>query len=122
MNKREMQKFKKLLLAESEHLTKGIRTIGEDSLQAAERDVTTDMTSFAEAGTNTNDRETALKLAGGESKMLREVGEALMRIEDGDYGKGVDCEKDIPEKRLEVFPAAKRCVECKARFEKEEEL
>lgn len=122
MKKREMQKFKKLLLAESEHLTKGIRTIGEDSLQAAERDVATDMTSFAEAGTNTNDRETALKLAGGESKMLREVGEALMRIEDGDYGKCVDCEKDIPEKRLEVFPAAKRCVECKARFEKEEEL
>ncbi len=122
MKKREMEKFKKLLFAESEHLTKGIRTIGEDTLRAAEQDVATDMTSFAEAGTDTNDRETALRLASGESRMLREVGEALMRIEDGTYGKCIDCEKDIPVKRLEVFPAAKHCVECKERFEKEEEL
>ena len=122
MKKREMEKFKKLLFAESAHLTKGIRTIGEDTLRAAEQDVATDMTSFAEAGTDTNDRETALRLAGGESRMLREVGEALMRIEDGTYGECIDCEKDIPVKRLEVFPAAKRCVECKERFEKEGEL
>ncbi len=122
MKKRETGKFKKLLLAESQHLTKGIRTIGEDTLQAAELDVATDMTSFAEAGTDTNDRETALKLAGGESQMLREVGEALMRIEDGTYGKCIDCEKDIPVKRLEVFPAAERCIECKERFEKDGKL
>ena len=122
MKKREMEKFKKLLFAESEHLTKGIRTIGEDTLRAAEQDVATDMTSFAEAGTDTNDRETALKLASGESQMLREVGEALMRIEDGTYGECIDCKTDIPGKRLAVFPAAEHCVECKERFEKEREL
>ena len=121
MKKREMQKFKKLLLAESAHLTKGIRTIGEDTLEAARGDVATDLASFAEAGTDTNDRETALKLAGGESQMLREVGEALKRIDDGTYGRCIDCGEDIPIKRLEVFPAAKRCVACKARFEKEGE-
>ena len=119
MKKREMQKFKKLLLAEGEHLTKGIRTIGEDTLKAAEQEGSSDMTSFAEAGTDNNDRETALRLAGGESQMLREVSEALLRIEEGTYGKCVDCDEEIPVKRLEVFPAAKRCVECKSRFEKE---
>lgn len=119
MKKREMQKFKKLLFAEGEHLTKGIRTIGEDTLQAAGQEAGTDMSSFAEAGTDNNDRETALRLAGGESQMLREVSEALLRIEEGTYGKCVDCDEEIPVKRLEVFPAAKRCVECKSRFEKE---
>lgn len=119
MKKREMQKFKKLLLTEGEHLTKGIRTIGEDTLQAAGQKAASDMSSFAEAGTDNNDRETALKLAGGESQMLREVSEALLRIEEGTYGKCVDCDEEIPVKRLEVFPAAKRCVECKSRFEKE---
>jgi len=121
MTKREMQKFKKLLLAEGAHLTKGIRTIGEDTLQATDREVATDLTSFAEAGTDNNDRETALKLASGESQMLQGVAEALKRIEEGSYGKCIDCEKDIPVKRLEVFPAAKRCVECKSRFEKDGE-
>lgn len=122
MKKREMQKFRKLLFAESEHLTKGIRTIGADTLQAVGQEAASDMSSFAEAGTDNNDRETALRLAGGESQMLREVSEALLRIEEGSYGKCVDCDEDIPVKRLEVFPAAKRCVECKSRFEKEGEF
>lgn len=121
MTKREMQRFKKLLLAESERLTKGIRTIGEDTLQAADREVATDLTSFAEAGTDNNDRETALKLASGESQMLQAVAEALKRIEEGTYGSCIDCKNDIPVKRLEVFPAAKRCIDCKSRFEKEGE-
>lgn len=119
MKKREMQKFKKLLMSESEHLTKGIRTIGEDTLNAADHEVATDLTSFAEAGTDNNDRETALRLASGESALLRDVGDALQRIQDGKYGKCIDCDEDIPVKRLEVFPAAKRCVECKSRFERE---
>ena len=122
MKKREMQKFKKLLMAEGEHLTKGIRTIGEDTLKAAEQEGSSDMTSFAEAGTDNNDRETALRLASGESQLLGAVSEALSRIEEGTYGKCSDCDKDIPLKRLEVFPAAKRCVECKVRFEKEGEF
>ncbi len=122
MKKREMQKFKKLLMAEGEHLTKGIRTIGEDTLKAAEQEGSSDMTSFAEAGTDNNDRETALRLASGESQLLSAVGDALSRIEEGTYGKCCDCDKEIPVRRLEVFPAAKRCVECKARFEKEGEF
>ena len=122
MKKREMQKFKKLLMAEGEHLTKGIRTIGEDTLKAAEQEGSSDMTSFAEAGTDNNDRETALRLASGESELLGAVAEALSRIEDGSYGKCIDCDEDIPLKRMEVFPAAKRCVKCKSRFEKEAAL
>lgn len=120
MNKREMQKFKKLLYAEGEHLLKGIRTIGADTLESAQGDIAMDLTSFAEAGTDTNDRETALRLAGGESEMLQAVAEALKRIEDGTYGKCLECGEDIPVKRLEAFPAASHCVECKSRLEKEQ--
>lgn len=119
MKKRDMQKFKKLLMTESDHLLKGIRTIGEDSLKAASNEAVSDMTSFAEAGTDNNERETSLRLAGSESEMLQAVSDALLRIGDGSYGKCIDCEQDIPVKRLDVFPAAKRCVGCKSKFEKE---
>lgn len=121
MKKRDMQKFKTLLMEQSGKLTKGIRTISEDTLEATKGEDKSDMTSFAEAGTGTNDRETALRLAGGESEMLRGVSEALERISDGSYGQCIDCENDIPVKRLEVFPAAKRCIGCKSKFEKESE-
>ncbi len=119
MKKRDMQKFKKLLMAESDHLMKGIRTIGEDALKAASNESVSDMTSFAAAGTDNNERETSLRLAGSESEMLQGVSDAILRIKDGSYGQCIDCELDIPVKRLEVFPAAKRCVECKSKFERE---
>ena len=67
MNKREMQKFKKLLLAEADHLSKGIKTIERNTIEGTLSESTGDLTSFAEAGTDNNDRETALRVASGES-------------------------------------------------------
>ncbi len=119
MNKRERQKFKKLLMDERNHLRQGIKTLEADTLQSGERDTTGDLASFAEAGTDANDRDTGLRLASGESEMLREVDEALIRVEDGTYGVCIDCEKPIPVKRLEVYPSAQRCVQCKQIYERE---
>ena len=53
--------------------------------------------------------------------MLNAVADALQRIEDGSYGKCMDCEDNIPKGRLEVYPAAKRCVACKEIYEKEQD-
>lgn len=37
---------------------------------------------------------------------------ALTRIDDGDYGYCVECGEEIPQKRLELNPAAALCVHC----------
>lgn len=118
MNKRELKKFQKLLMAERDHLSKGIRKIEQDTLEGSERESVGDLTSFAEAGTDNNERETALRVASGESDWLREVADALQRIEDKSYGVCEGCEEDIPVKRLEVFPSARYCVGCQAKVEK----
>jgi DnaK suppressor protein len=52
-----------------------------------------------------------------EQALLTEVQNALKRIEDGTYGHCVDCDKLIPEKRLEAIPWASRCVEDEAKLE-----
>lgn len=121
MNKREVEKFKKLLYAEGKHFTEGIKSIERDTLESANGDKSGDFSGFAEAGTDNNDRETALRLASGETQMLNAVADALQRIEDGTYGKCMDCEDNIPKGRLEVYPAAKRCVVCKEVYEKEQD-
>ncbi len=46
---------------------------------------------------------------------LRLVNEALDRIESGDYGTCLLCEKPIPEKRLRALPWARYCVTCQER-------
>jgi len=37
---------------------------------------------------------------------------ALTRIADGEYGYCVECGEEIPQKRLELNPAAALCVRC----------
>jgi DnaK suppressor protein len=43
---------------------------------------------------------------------IRNIDDALMRIARGIYGECCDCLQPIALKRLEVNPAARRCVIC----------
>jgi DnaK suppressor protein len=45
-------------------------------------------------------------------KLLREVSEALRRIESGSYGICARCEEPISPKRLDAVPWARYCVTC----------
>ena len=119
MNKRDLKKFESLLLQERHRLATGIERLEEGSLYQPASDHVADVSSYAEVGTDNNERETALSLASGESDLLTDVMQALKRIEDGAYGVCPGCSKDIPKKRLEVFPAAACCVECQSKLEKE---
>jgi len=49
--------------------------------------------------------------------LLTEVQQALERIEQGTYGKCVNCGRPIPEKRLEAIPWAARDVKCEEQLE-----
>jgi RNA polymerase-binding protein DksA len=52
-----------------------------------------------------------------DTRELLDIGAALARLDDGSYGECVDCGVDIPLARLDVQPAAARCIECQERFE-----
>jgi DnaK suppressor protein len=44
--------------------------------------------------------------------LLREINEALSRVEDGTYGECMECEDPISHKRLNAIPWAKYCIDC----------
>lgn len=46
-------------------------------------------------------------------KQLHEVLAALEKMENGTYGTCENCGKEISIERLEAYPAAKTCIECK---------
>ena len=48
---------------------------------------------------------------------LRDIEEALRKIEEGTYGICDECEGDIPLGRLNVMPFALRCVDCQEKRE-----
>ena len=51
-----------------------------------------------------------------------EVIAALARVDDGSYGRCVDCTGPVPEPRLEARPATARCVPCQAKRDRRRRL
>ena len=64
------------------------------------------------------DRELDLLLGDREREKLRNIDEALMKIDEGEYGICEECEEEIPVGRLRIVPFARYCVRCKADIEK----
>ena len=45
-------------------------------------------------------------------KLLREISDALLRLDHGTYGICAECEEPISNKRLDALPWARYCVTC----------
>jgi DnaK suppressor protein len=58
------------------------------------------------------ERDLAIGNVDRDSKLLRQVKAALIRIHAGHFGNCVDCEEAISPKRLAAVPWATRCIQC----------
>lgn len=63
------------------------------------------------------DREIALERADQLTEEEREIGAALLRLRDGDYGRCAACGASIAFDRLRAQPMAARCLDCQQRAE-----
>lgn len=123
MTKKELEKFEKLLIEERDRIVHGLNSLkGEVLYQPLSDRSTADPNAAADIGTDSFERETALQVVGNESRELYEIEQALLRIKNGTYGICEGTGKPIPKKRLEVFPAARYCVEYQAELEKSGQL
>ncbi len=55
------------------------------------------------------------------SETLNKINDALVRLEQGDYGNCFDCGEEIAEKRLRALPFAVRCKDCEEARENAEQ-
>src|SRR5881398_1055833 len=105
MNKSSLKEIKEKLLAERELLIEKLK--GNDlSVDDAE---TPDPVDLAVRNYSKN---VMLAVSENESRQLTLIDEALMRIDDNEYGVCQNCEKDISPKRLQAIPWARYCIEC----------
>ncbi len=51
------------------------------------------------------------------AELVARIGQALERLGAGRYGRCVECDEDIPVKRLRALPVAIRCLSCESRRE-----
>ncbi|MEV7808319.1 TraR/DksA family transcriptional regulator [Microbispora sp. NPDC088329] len=74
--------------------------------------------SLADAGAHLTDADRTRAMLDAASRQRTAVLAALKRLDDGGYGRCVDCGTLVPEGRLEARPEAARCVQCQSRAER----
>uniref|UniRef100_A0AAU2K4I1 TraR/DksA family transcriptional regulator n=1 Tax=Streptomyces sp. NBC_00049 TaxID=2903617 RepID=A0AAU2K4I1_9ACTN len=72
----------------------------------------------ADTGTKNITRESELALAANASQMLEQSERALERLEAGTYGLCENCGQPIGKARMQAFPRATLCVDCKQKQER----
>ncbi|MFJ7265872.1 TraR/DksA family transcriptional regulator [Streptomyces sp. NPDC099050] len=72
----------------------------------------------ADTGTKNITRESELALAANANSMLEQTERALERLESGTYGLCENCGQPIGKARMQAFPRATLCVDCKQKQER----
>ncbi len=121
MNKKDLEKFKKMLLKKREDIITEMNNITKDTLSKSQREASGDLSGYsfhmADAATDNYDREFSLNLATDSQKVIYAVDEALGRIRDKTYGRCLKCNKEISRKRLRAVPYATLCINCQRKEE-----
>ena len=113
MNHKKRHHFKKLLLDELRRHAQYINDEQARALDIANDDVM-ESSDLALRGVI---QELALKLSDHESKIVADIDQALMRMEEGSYGMCIRCGHEIDERRLEALPTARYDAACQAEVE-----
>ena len=113
MDNAKLNYFKDILLRKRNTLS-GIVQRTED--YGREKDQNTqDITDMA---VESYTREFLFGKSAGDRRMLRDIQDALSRIDDRTYGVCENCDGEINSRRLEAVPWAAMCVKCQELLEK----
>lgn len=112
MNKKEMEKFKKLLIEKREDLLNMVRAKKERDMQDVE------IGDEIDSASQMTEKELLFELADSEKTTLDAIESALRRIEKGTYGLCESCRAKIPEPRLKAIPWVRYCIKCQSDAEK----
>jgi RNA polymerase-binding protein DksA len=110
-------RYQTLLLEERERVERAIANLREDHPGRMDEEVeeiaATQDNHLAETATVTLDREIDYTLEENSTRMLAAIDAALGRIREGTYGTCTACGRAIAEPRLEAYPWASLCIDCK---------
>jgi DnaK suppressor protein len=116
MNAKKLEHFKKILHAQLRDLTNQVTDDRAAAIDSAD-DNAKDVVDKSQQDVN---QELALQLGERASRMIADIDQALLRIDEGTYGKCERCGKEIDERRLEAVPTARYDAVCQEAIEREE--
>jgi RNA polymerase-binding protein DksA len=117
----DTQRFRTALLEERQRVEHALATLRDEHPGSLDEEVeeiaATSDNHLAETATATLGREIDYTLGENSGEVLSQIDAALKRIDDGTYGTCVNCGREIPQQRLEAYPWASLCIDCKRQAE-----
>jgi len=114
----DVERFRSRLQAERGRVLGAIDNLRHESSLEEEVDESLLDNHLAETASVTIDREIHYSLEENEARLLAAIDAALVRIDDGTFGRCERCGKEIEEERLEAIPWATLCIDDKRRDER----
>ena len=114
LSAKELKEFKALLLAKRAELAGDVENLTAQALNRKSGGVNEQSSMpihMADLGSDTWEQDFTLGLIANEQALVREIDDALSRIEDRTYGICVATDKPISLERLRAKPWAKYCIE-----------
>ncbi|MEM9186606.1 MAG: TraR/DksA family transcriptional regulator [Planctomycetota bacterium] len=115
MKKADLKTYKERLISLRARLRGDVSAMADSALRKSGlegNDSSTMPIHMAELGSDNFEQEFTLSLVQTEEDTLGLIEEALVRIEQGNYGRCVDCGGVIPKTRLNAIPFTPLCVKC----------
>ena len=111
----DTEHFKQMLLEKRREILRNVNEFEGEALKKSRLDACGDLSSMpihmADIGTDNYEQELTLGLLDSERKLLKEIDDAMGRIEQKTYGVCEGTGKPIQKARLEAQPWARYCVE-----------
>jgi RNA polymerase-binding transcription factor DksA len=111
---KEMASFRELLVEKLKEIVGDVQHIESGALKTSRQDSAGDLSSMpihmADIGSDNYEQEFSLGLMDSERKIVREIHEAIKRIQEGTYGICEGTGEPIPKMRLKGIPWTRYCV------------
>ena len=115
LKKTDLEKFRQILVGERNRLLRSVtrsdKIISHQDGEYESSAGRAHSNHLADQGSDEFEYETQLLLSASQRTYLREIDDALQRIEDGTYGVCEQTGQPIAKARLQAIPTARLCVE-----------
>ena len=111
LTSRELEEFRDLLLAKRRELMGDMSSMEREALRTSGSNLSNLPIHMADMGTDNYEQEFTLGIVEKDRVLIREINQALAKIQNGSYGICEGTGKPIAKARLEVQPWAKYSIE-----------
>ncbi|MDC1142749.1 TraR/DksA C4-type zinc finger protein, partial [Planctomycetota bacterium] len=115
--KKEFAELRNLLVVRRRQLVGDVKDLEAEAFNAETQQVSTNH--LADSSSDQYEQEFNLSIIENETEELKEIAQAIEKIDAGNYGECESCGIDISIERLRAMPYTRICIQCRSKFEEE---